>query len=542
MNAQCLDYRNLPGQSPFFLKFLYNYEEVAPWYQPVHLSMDRLKERADWVQASPPPYPRDRLVSLLDRMNPGAAGRARSHFKTLLRPEAVAVVTGQQLGLFGGPALSVYKAATAVRLAQLLEAEGYPAVPIFWMPSDDSDFMEVRSTFFFSSRGGLSHVHYPSSNRNTERMVGTIPLEAVQDCFQVLIEAGVQGEFSEWMVSLLRDTYRPERTFREAFQAWMSRLFEDWGLLFFDPLQDGYKGGLTSVFSGAIRKRREMIERLARRAEEIRNKILSVQVQTEDSETFLFWIDKNRRFKLECVGERYRAKGSHSDEFSPRELVDELRKNPQKVSSNVLLRPILQDHLLPTVVYVGGPSEIAYFSQVEAISSIWDRGIAVFPRAGITVVDRKAQRWLKQYGLGVEDFFSLSRPEMLDKILRRVGTTEILEKFDRVGREFKGQLESLDLAVRGADPSVSQMLGVAERKISYQLGKVRNRFLINSSEGEVHLTRHLDYLANHLYPEGRLQERRINFNQFLSLEGKAFVTRLVDSIQPFCMAHQVLYV
>ena len=542
MNAQCLDYRNLPGQNPFFLKFLYDYEEVAPWYQPVHLSLERLKERADWVRASPPPYPRDRLVWLLERMNPEAAGPARRHLKTLSKPSAVAVVTGQQLGLFGGPALSVYKAATAVRLAQLLEEEGDPAVPVFWMPSDDSDLMEVRSTFFFGSRGGLSHVYYPSSNRNTERMVGSIPLEAVQDCFQVLLGNGVQGEFSQWMADLLRDTYRPERTFREAFQAWMTRLFEPWGLLFFDPLQDGYKGGLTSVFSGAVRKRPEMIQRLGRRSQEIRDKGLSVQVQTENSETLLFWIEKNQRFKLEWVGERYRTKGSQSDEFRPQQLVEALQKNPQQVSPNVLLRPILQDHLFPTVAYVGGPSEIAYFSQVEAISGIWDRSVAVFPRAGVTVVDGKSQRWLKQYGLRVEDFFSLSRPEMLDKILRRVGAAEILEKFDRINREFKGQLESLDSAVHGADPSVSQMLRVAERKIAYQLGKVRNRFLINSSEGEVHLTRHLDYLSHHLYPEGRLQERRINFNQFLSMEGEAFVPRLVDSIQPFCMAHQVLYV
>lgn len=542
MNVQCVDYRNLPNQNPCFLKFLYDYDQVAPWYPPVHLSLDHLKERANRVQALPPPYPREHLAALLEKMNPGAQGPARDSLKKLLSPETVVVVTGQQVGLFGGPSLSVYKAATAVRLAQMLEAEGYPAVPIFWLPSDDSDFLEIRSTFLFGSERRLSQIRYASADKNTGWMVGTIPLAEIQTCLSALLDAGIPGEFSQWVIDLLRDTYRPERTFREAFQEWMSRLFEDSGLIFFDPLQGGYKAKLTSVFSRAVSRRDVILKLLARRADEIRHKGLSVQVQMENSETLLFWIEKNRRFKLEWEGEAYRTKGSDPAEFSPRELADTLWEKPYKVSPNVLLRPIVQDHLFPTVAYVGGPSEIAYFSQVEAISGIWNKEVAVFPRASLTIVDRKAQRWLTRYGLKVSDFFSISRLEMLDKILHRVGAAEILERFDRVTREFKGKLESLEDAIRGNDPVVSQMLNVAERKISYQLGRVRNRFLINSSEREIHLTRHLDYLRDHLYPEGQLQERRINFNQFLSLEGRTLVNRLVDNMQPFCRAHQILYV
>ncbi|MFB3068677.1 MAG: bacillithiol biosynthesis cysteine-adding enzyme BshC [Acidobacteriota bacterium] len=544
MQTECLDYRQLPGLNPLFPEYLYQYDRLESLYSsPVHLSLDALKERAESVLKNPPPYPRDQLVELTTAFNQrvGAGEKVFQNLEKLRSPRTLAVVTGQQPGFFGGPALTVYKALTAVRLAQMLDEEGYPAVPVFWLASDDTDFHEVCLTSFFADNGDLFSVRYQGPQQNGSRMVGTIPLNTVEECFSRLQKEGPKGEFHEEVLQLLQETYPPSKSFREAAGSWLSHLFRPYGLILFDALLPEYKQGVGSLFARAIEKRREILQALKGRAEALQERGFDPQVRVQDSESFIFWTEGENRYKLEYGGERYRRKAQDSPKLSEQELLRELDQQAEKFAPNVLLRPIVQDHLFPTVAYVGGPSEVAYFAQVSAISRFWNKEMAVFPRVGITLVDRKAQRLLRKYGLKVLDVLQLTPQELSRRIVEGKDPEHILERLEHVQKELQSELRALKDDIGKIDPTVAEMVGGAEKKILYQIEKIQKRFVANHRNQEATFGQHLDYLCSHLYPHGKLQERVMSFNQFLSEEGPDLVDRLLNVIDPFCPSHQVIY-
>ncbi len=544
MKTECLDYRQLPGLNPLFLEYLYHYDRLESLYSsPVHLSLDALKERADSVLKDPPPFPRDQLVEVTTAFNQrvGAGEKVFQNLEKLKSPRTLAVVTGQQPGFFGGPAYTVYKALTAIRLAQMLDEEGYPAVPVFWLASDDSDFQEVRLTSFFDGNGDLFSVSYQGPQQNDSRMVGTIPLNTVEECFSRLQQEGPKGEFHEDVLQLLQETFPPAKTLSEAAGSWLSHLFRPYGLVLFDALLPEYKQGVGSLFARAIENRQEIVQALKGRAEVLREKGFDSQVRVQDSESFLFWTEDEKRYKLEYEGERFRKKALDSPKLSERDLLRELDQQAEKFAPNVLLRPIVQDHLFPTVAYVGGPSEVAYFAQVSAISRFWDKEMAVFPRVGVTLVDRKAQRLLRKYGLKVLDVLQLTPQEISRRIVKGKDPENILERLEHVQEELQSELGALKDDIAKIDPTVAEMLGGTEKKVLYQIEKVQKRFVANHRDQEATFGQHLDYLCSHLFPNGKLQERVISFNQFVSEEGPDLVDRVMNVIDPFCPSHQVIY-
>jgi len=544
MKVECIDYRQLPILNPLLPQYLYQYDRVDTLYDcPVHLSLEDLKKRADSVLRNPPTFPRDQLVELTLEFNQrvGASEEVFQNLEKLRSSKTLAVVTGQQPGFFGGPAYTVYKALTAVRLAQILNEEGYSAVPVFWLASDDSDFQEVHSTSFFDAVGDLFSVSYPDPQTKSSRMVGTIPLNAVEKCFSHLQEQAPKGEFQKEVLQLLQDTYPPTKNFREALGSWLSHLFRPYGLVLFDALLPQYKQGLGSLFSVAIEKRQDIVRALQAREEVLKEKGFEPQVRVQDSESLIFWTEGDERYKLEYGAERYQKKSGTRLQLSSQQLLEELSKQAGRFAPNVLLRPIVQDHLFPTVAYVGGPAEVAYYAQICSISPFWNKKMAVFPRVGITLVDRKAQRLLRKYGLKVTDVLQCTPQEISRRIVEGKDPEKILGKLDSVQEELRTALKSLGNDIVKVDPTVAEMLGGAEKKILYQIEKIQKRFIASHRNQQENFGQHLDYLYSHLYPKGKFQERVISFNQFMSEEGPDLVERLMDVINPFCPSHQVMY-
>ena len=292
MNVECVDYRKLPGQQPLFTRYLYDYDSVDSFYgDPVCLDLDFLKRRANSVIDTPPSFPRDQLVEMMMTFNQkiGAGEEVFRNLEKLKSSRAVAVVTGQQTGILGGPAFTMYKALTAIRLAQILNEEDYCAVPIFWLASDDSDFQEVHSTSFFSEDDELFTVRYPDVESDRSRMAGVVPLGNVEECLKHLQTRGPKGEFQKEVLDMLRETYHPAKNFGEGLGSWLSRLFEPYGLVLFDALAPGYKRDLKSLFQVAISQRREIVQALTKRADLLREKGFSPQVRVSDSESLIFW-------------------------------------------------------------------------------------------------------------------------------------------------------------------------------------------------------------------------------------------------------------
>ncbi|HSR69465.1 MAG TPA: bacillithiol biosynthesis cysteine-adding enzyme BshC [Acidobacteriota bacterium] len=541
MKSESYDYRRLPGINPLFSDFLYDFDKVSRFYGDSHLTLDKLKARAQSVREGQRSYPRRRMADLLLEINrrAGASQQTLDNIERLRSPDTVAILTGQQLGLFGGPSYTFHKAATAIRLASLLEQEGIAAVPVFWLPSNDSDLEEVRRTHWFDRNGELFQVELGGHQVPAEQMVGPTSLSGIEACIRILREREIPGQFASEVIDSLQQHYCSGCDFGTAYSRWLADLFSEQGLVLFDALAEGYQEWVSSAFQTVVEKRAQIVEALQQRSQELEEAGYQGQVHCAADETLLFWRDGPQRYKLRYQDGAYQTK-LHRQLNG--DLEKALREGCRNLGANVLLRPIIQDHLFPTVTYVGGPAEVAYFSQIEAIAGFWDLKMEVFPRAGLTIVDRKAQRFFDKHEIGFKDILQETRLETTRRIVERGESKQVLEEFQALENQFEEHLQRLDQSIRSEDPPVADMLKGAAAKIGHQIERVRDRFVKNHEKRNEALGRHLDYLYSQLLPNGKLQERIINFNQYLALEGPTLVPRLIESVDPFQHRHQVFYV
>lgn len=539
MKIELIDYRSFPNGNRLFLDYLYDYPKVSSYFADAHLDADRFLRRARGLAGGGRAYPLEPIEKEWIAFNQ-AAGAGRStleNIRRLSRGGTVAIVTGQQLGLFGGPSYTVYKAATAIRLARFLEESGIPCVPIFWLPSDDSDFEEVRATTLLDRDGGLFDVAFPDGV-GSETMAGTVSLKGIESCLDQLRVHHIPGAFGAETVQGLSDAYRSTADFRTAFARWLSHLFQDTGLILFDALTPGYKRHVAGAFATAVQRRPEIVRALRDREKALEDAGYGAQVFADDRESLLFWLNGHSRAKLEWVDGGYRPKGASL----PADLSKSLEDEPERLGPNVLLRPLVQDSLFPTVAYVGGPSEVAYFAQIQAISSLWDVAPTVFPRAAFTIVDRKAQRLLERYRLSVDEVVSTPRIEVARKMAAGHDSGEIIAGFVALEREIDERLTALGSRIAEEDPPVADMLEGAGKKILHQVSRVHDRYVKNNEQRNEHLGGHLDYLRSCLLPRGKPQERVLNFNTFLAQQGPGMIEELISAIDPFQRGHRVVYV
>jgi bacillithiol biosynthesis cysteine-adding enzyme BshC len=543
MKSDCIDYRDLPGQNRLFLTFLYDFAKVSSYYQPLPSSRDEWKKRVRVVLDSPS-FPRLELVHLLDDYNRGLEVPAESlrNLELLSRPDTVAVVTGQQVGLLGGPSFALYKAATAIRLVRRLRSWGIPAVPVFWLASDDSDFNEIASTDLLSpSDGEILNLAHPDPRGRKEQMAGTVALGSDENWWRGTLSLLEKALPDQSLRGGLLSAYQPGRTFREAFARWMSRVFSTQGLVFFDPLLPGYRDGLRNFFKLAVERRPELVDALLARNAEISEAGFSPQVHIDQSETLLFWLRGMERYKLDYQNDAYRAKGLRRLQLTGAELLSALSDGSALVAPNVLLRPIVQDYLLPTAVGVTGPSEVAYFSQVNAIARFWNKELLITPRLAFSIVGRKSGRLLAKYGLTPETLLTSSLEDLTERVLRQGESRRVLERVDDLRLCLEDKLISLKESLEEIDAPVAAMMEKAAGKIRHQVERVNHRYIMNRQEQDQVLRRHLTYLRNNLLPKGHLQERVVNFNYFLNEGGPDFLETLIQADDQECPSHRVIY-
>jgi len=539
MKSEAIQFGQLPGQNPLFLAFLDSSDRVRQFFNPLPSSKPDWEERVRTVLGRPH-FDRGRLVSVLTSTNRTCeAGPATGrNLQLLAQPETVVVVTGQQVGLLGGPGYAVYKAVTALRLVRRLRAFGISAVPVFWLAADDSDFDEIRKGTLISRNGEIVGVEHPDLRVHSQQMAGTVSL-AAHDVWIDPVRASLPDSFA--YEGLLED-YRPGRSFREAFGRWVQRLFQDDGLILFDPLEPGFRQESAEFFEVAVRRREELVAASLARKQELAAAGFTPQVKVDGTETFLFLVEGSERFKLEYIDGAYRAKGKSRLRLTPDELSAGIADGSVLVGPNVLLRPLMQDFLFPTVVGVVGPSEVAYTSQVTAISRFWGQEPVVWPRVGFTIVDRKSRRLLRRHNLEAFDVIRYGPDQLMARILETDGEGHALQAVEALREGLERQSDQLRRCLQEEDETVARLLDTALRKIRYQVDKVKGRYLLNKGYRNDYRRRHFDYLSNVLFPEGHLQERTLNFVSLLDRAGPSLVPELIEEADPDCRAHRLFYV
>src|SRR6266481_12229 len=358
MDCRPLAFRLLPHQPKLFLEYLDHFEKLKSFYfhPPAMTAVTRVARKLDY-----PGERRAEVSTILRRQNAalGAGEETRSNLERLEKG-AVAVVSGQQVGLFSGPAYSIYKALTAIQIAEELTRGGIPAVPVFWMATEDHDLDEIRHSTWFD-KGKFVRFELPAT-AETGRPVGRIPLgeqiePLVQEAAELLLNQG-----SDLLAQYLTESYGPEETYGSAFGKLFARLFAQHGLILMDPLDKGLHKIAAPLYQHALADRDVLNEKLLQRGKDLDRAGFDAQVRVTARSTLLFHLDDGRRQVITASAEKFQA-GEKT--WTREELVHMTHREPENFSPNALFRPVVQDYLLPTAAYIAGPAEIAYFAQSE---------------------------------------------------------------------------------------------------------------------------------------------------------------------------------
>ncbi|MFN2416802.1 MAG: bacillithiol biosynthesis cysteine-adding enzyme BshC, partial [Pyrinomonadaceae bacterium] len=409
LRVERLPFRNVPHQSRLFLEYLEDPTALRRFYPEAVRFHYELAERRRRVLDN---HRTDRaaLCDALGRSNVGwgAGALTTANVGRLRSPDSVAVVTGQQTGLFTGPLYTLYKALSAVKLAACLTSRGTDAVPVFWMATEDHDWEEVQTAQVIACDGRLADVAVPAGLHGEGEPVGGVKLDgSVEEAVRRLFDLVPSSEFLPELERVVRDAYGPGRSYGEAFARMLSALVGDYGLVLLDPTDPALKRLAAPLYSEAARLGAEIASATDARSRELVAAGYHAQVYTSPDSFPLFLIDEGgaRRALTRTGGGRYRAKGD-GGEWSAEELASLASAEPERFSPNVTLRAVVQDYLLPTIAYFGGAAEVAYFAQTAESYRILGRpATPILHRASLTVVERRTGRTLERYGLRLEDFF-----------------------------------------------------------------------------------------------------------------------------------------
>lgn len=488
---------------------------------------------------------RNRVADALSAMNRGwGAGRETLENIELLRdPETIAVVSGQQAGLFTGPLYTIYKALSAVKLAGCLRQRNTKAVPVFWIAAEDHDFAEVALAEFIGRDCQLKQVNVATNIHNEGQPVGHVRLdESITAVIDQLFELLPASEFAGDMKSLMQQAWQPGRSYAEAFATMMTSLLGDYGLVLLNPLDSELKKLAAPLYSAAAERAAQIGAALEQRSRDLEAAGYHAQVLATTNSFPLFLHDETGARHALTRGDdgKYRTKENETA-YTAAELAALARETPERFSPNVTLRAVVQDYLLPTIAYYGGASEIAYFAQTAEVYRVLERpATPILPRSSLTMIERHTGRVLERYGLTLAEFFEGLEPVMKRVVEEHLGAATA-KRFTDTEENVNRELDRLRDELKTVDPTLAGALDTGRKKIQYQLDGLRTRFVRAQMARDEAAHRQLQRAFDQLYPNKDLQERHINITSLLSRHGTYVIEWIFNAINLGSNDHQVVY-
>ncbi|MEJ7847117.1 MAG: bacillithiol biosynthesis cysteine-adding enzyme BshC [Pyrinomonadaceae bacterium] len=544
LRVESLPFEEIPGQSKLFVQYQKDPLSLKKYYPSVVKSHTEIANRIPEVLEN---YKADRdlLCDALLETNQkfGSSEKTFANIALLRRSDTVAVVTGQQAGLFSGPLYTVYKALSAIKAAECLSGRGYNAVPVFWVATEDHDFEEVSKTFVLSRKGGLVEIKNEPKKCYENLPVGYVKLdESIDDTLRNLFNELSDTEFTEEIRQLLLESWIPGAYFGDAFAALLTRLLGHHGLIILCPLNKVLKELAAPVYVDAIKKSAEIVTALRSRSEELLADGYEAQVLIGEDYFPLFWQtgDDTRNALKRSLRGTFKTKDGNR-EFTLEELAEIAEKEPVRFSPSVVLRSVVQDYILPTVCYFGGGAEISYFAQSGEVYRILNRPVTpILHRQSFTIVETKHAKTLSRFELGFSDLFEgldVIVPQVVEGFLNK----ETAEVFTCVETRINAELDKLDRQLSVIDATLADNLGTRRRKINYHIGALRKKFHQAQALQDETVNRQINNLFTALLPHKHLQERSLNVLTLLDRFGTDAIGWIYDSLDLDDRGHRVIY-
>jgi bacillithiol biosynthesis cysteine-adding enzyme BshC len=544
LRVETLPFDKIPHQSRLFLDYLEDPVALRKFYPSAVRFHHELPQRVPEVLGA---YKvnRDAVGDALAAMNRhwGAGEETLKNIESLREHDTIAVVSGQQAGLFTGPLYTVYKALSAVKLAGCLQQRGTKAVPVFWIAAEDHDFAEVAKAEFIGRDCQLKSVEVSTALHREGQPVGRVTLDdSIDKVVDELFELLPNSEFAADMKALVKNAWQPGRGYVESFARMMTGLLGRYGLIFLDPLDPQLKRLAAPLYSEAARRAPEIAAAIEQRSSELESAGYHAQVLATTNSFPLFLHDEQggRHAVVRVESGKYKTKDVEQ-EYTAEELASMALQNPERFSPNVTLRAVVQDYLLPTIAYHGGAAEIAYFAQTAEVYRVLERpATPILPRSSLTMIERHTGRGLERYGLTLADFF-----EGLEPVIKRVVEEHLgantARLFSNAEQNVNHELDRLRQELESIDPTLANALDTGRKKINYQLDGLRTRFVRSQMTRDEAAHRQLQRAFDQLYPNKDLQERHINVTSLLARHGTYVIEWIFNAINLGSNEHQIVY-
>lgn len=530
------------GFSRLFVDYVNNYSRVKDFYAGDF--RDEKHWRSSLETVSHRSIDRSSLVQVLLNQNRDyhCGVKTLANIDLLLNENTVAIITGQQVGLFSGPLYALYKTLTALKLAERLSQQypDYNFVPVFWLEGEDHDIEEVSSFTLFNSSNELLRLQYQYEDKTGGKNIGAVGELIFDDSIVTLFESLRQSllptEFSPKVIELFETAYQKGMTFSRAFIHLFSVLLEDSGLIFFDPHNIATKKILTPIFEQELKNVSRTCQLIVTQSDLVEQQY---HAQVKPRSVNLFMFHNGGRYALEPHPEGFSLKGTRKT-FSVDEVISFLHNDPNLFSPNVVLRPICQDYLFPTLAYVAGPSEVAYFAQFKLLYEHF--GIPepiIYPRASATIVEERIRKVIDKFSLCIEDFFG-----DIDLLKGRVASTisdfKVEELFSNTFGTVSESLTSLKGGLESIDPTLVPAMENTLTRMQAALNTLKEKTIAAQKRQHDISLRQLDRVSINLFPHSYLQEREMNLIYYLNKYGLEFLRWLRGELVIDKFMHQII--
>lgn len=522
-----------------FVDYCTNFASVADFYAGDWRDESARAGVAD--RAAARPIDRDAMADVLAEQNEdwGAGTTAQQNVEALRDPATVAVVTGQQVGLFTGPLYTIYKTITVLQLAdEWAEQTGRTVVPVFWVEGEDHDFEEIATAHVLHRNEDVSLSYEPGVDDNPGA-VGRLPLtEAIDDVIGRLDEVLPPSDFKPSIMERVRAAYQPGTPIEDAFAHLLRSLFEGEGLVFMNPDDERLKALSRPLFRRELEDPETPAARIDATSRALRDRGYHTQVHARP--TNLFWLGDDARTPIDLGDDGHFVLRGTDRTFTRAELLDRLDDEPERFSPNVILRPLMQDHLLPTAAYVAGPGEVSYFAQYGDVYD-WaglDMPI-IHPRASVSLVEGKVQKVLDKYDLGVCDFRA-DLDALFQDVVVDTMEVDIDALFQDASTEVHKALNALKPDVEAVDQTLGAATEATRAALVDEMNDLKQKVVRAEKRQQDEVRTQLEKAHANLRPGGTLQERTINVLYYLNKYSLDLIDDLRHTLRTDTAEHQVV--
>ncbi|MCB0730926.1 MAG: bacillithiol biosynthesis cysteine-adding enzyme BshC [Ignavibacteriae bacterium] len=537
-----IDFSEIPKSNNLFLDFINEFELVKNYYKINFRDESLYKSHFEKIVGRDNPN-KEKLFEIINSQysNFHPSEKTSSNINTLKKPNTIAVFTGQQLGIYGGPLYTIYKIFTVIKLCDYLNEmfSEFNFIPLFWMAGDDHDFEEISYINLINKENELQKIIYndgidPFENRGN---VGNLKFtKEIMEFSNSIKDALRETEFSNDLFNLTEKILNENISIKDSFFQLLFKIFDETGLVIFNPQDAEVKKLLIPIFKKELLDYKEHTKDLLITSAELDE---NYHAQVKIKPINLFLQDETGRHLIEPVDDEYRLKGKRK-RITQEEILNHLEEKPEDFSANVLLRPICEDYLFPTGFYIAGPGEISYYAQAIPLYKHFNlQHPIIYPRASATILESNIAKILVKYNLSTHDFF-IGSEKLKSNLINSFSQNNLVEEFDKVELSLKDIFKSLTDYLGSVDNNLVNVANSSNDKMLHQLNILKDK-AAKAFENKYDASfRQISKAQNSIYPNDNLQERELSIVSFLNKYGFDFFDWLYNELDIHDFKHQIL--